>query len=60
MFGRFIEVEYKGKNTKKKPEDITSDMISFLKDNGCGKIFRNYVGYPYQLLFTEDISLEEY
>lgn len=58
--GDFVEIEYKGTNTKKKPSEITEQMITFLKDQGCGKILRNYVGYPYKLLFPDEVKLEEY
>jgi len=58
--GDFIEIEYKGTNTKKKPSEITAQMITFLKDLGCGKILRNYVGYPFRLLFPDEVKLEEY
>jgi len=34
-------------------------MIKFLKNIGCGKIKRNYVGYPFQLLFPSEVKLEE-
>lgn len=58
--GDFIEIEYKGKNSKKNPSEITARMITFLKDQGCGKILRNYVGYPFRLMFPDEVKLEEY
>jgi len=57
--GDFVEIEYKGKIVNQKPADITKEMISFLKKIGCGKITRNYVGYPFQLLFPREVVLEE-
>jgi adenylate cyclase class 2 len=57
--GDFVEIEYKGKLGKKKPKDITNEMIKFLKDLNCGKISRNYVGYPFQLLFPKEVKVEE-
>jgi predicted adenylyl cyclase CyaB len=57
--GNFVEIEYKGKLGKHKPEEITKDMIKFLKDIDCGKIYRNYVGYPFQLLFPKEVKTEK-
>ncbi len=57
--GDFVEIEYKGR-VKKDPTKVTASMIAFLKEHGCGKIARNYLGYPYQLLFPEELKLEEY
>ena len=57
--GDFVEIEYIGKNEKVNPEEITEEMIKFLKNIGCGKIKRNYVGYPFQLLFPSEVKLEE-
>ena len=56
--GDFVEIEYKGKDDAD-PKQIAAEMIKFLKDIGCGKIQRNYVGYPFQLLFPEEIKFEE-
>lgn len=58
--GSFVEIEYKGKNQKQKPAKITQEMILFLKKLNCGKVTRNYVGYPFQLLFPNEIKLEEF
>jgi adenylate cyclase class 2 len=58
--GKFVEVEFKGKSQNKKPEDICSEMVAFLKEHQCGTIKRNYVGYPFQLLFPQEINVEEY
>ncbi len=57
--GDFLEIEYIGENEKVEPKKITEEMINFLKDIGCGKIKRNYVGYPFQLLFPEEVKYEE-
>jgi len=57
--GDFVEIEYVGKNEKVNPREITGEMIKFLKNIGCGKIKRNYVGYPFQLLFPSEVKLEE-
>jgi adenylate cyclase, class 2 len=57
--GDFVEIEYKGKLTKQNPQAITNEMIKFLKDLNCGKISRNYVGYPFQLLFPKEVKVEE-
>ncbi|OGD84183.1 hypothetical protein A2165_01070, partial [Candidatus Curtissbacteria bacterium RBG_13_40_7] len=39
--GDFVEIEYKGKSKNVKPRDITAQMITFLKDLGCGKLERS-------------------
>ncbi|MBZ9569403.1 class IV adenylate cyclase [Patescibacteria group bacterium] len=57
--GDFVEIEYIGKNKKVNPKKVTEEMINFLKNIGCGKIKRNYVGYPFQLLFPEEVKYEE-
>ncbi len=57
--GSFVEIEYINKAEKVNPDKITEAMINFLKDIGCGKIKRNYVGYPFQLLFPEEVKYEE-
>ena len=54
-----MEVEYKSELGKQKVDDITKGMIAFLKQVNCGKIIRNYVGYPFQLLFPKEVKLEE-
>ena len=57
--GDFVEIEYIGKDDKVDPKKITEEMINFLKNIGCGQIKRNYVGYPFQLLFPEEVKFEE-
>ncbi|MFH0937213.1 MAG: class IV adenylate cyclase [Candidatus Daviesbacteria bacterium] len=57
--GNFVEIEYKGRAPKQKPSEITQEMINFLKKLKCGKIIRNYVGYPHQLLFPDEVKLEK-
>lgn len=57
--GDFVEIEYIGKNENTKPEIITQKMVGFLKELNCGKIKRNYVGYPFQLLFPRETKYEE-
>jgi len=56
--GDFIEVEYKGQ-TPDEPKKITTGMVEFLKKQGVGKVWRNYVGYPYQMLFPKEVVLDE-
>ncbi|MFC1790838.1 class IV adenylate cyclase [Patescibacteria group bacterium] len=56
--GNFVEIESKGKSTKK-PAEITKEMISFLKEIGCGEIERSYDSYPFQLLFPKEIKFEK-
>jgi adenylate cyclase class 2 len=57
--GDFVEIEYIGKDEKVDPKEVTTEMINFLKGIGCGKIKRNYVGYPFQLLFPKEVKFEE-
>jgi len=57
--GDFVEIEYKGKDKNADPKKVTGEMINFLKGIGVGKIKRNYVGYPFQLLFPEEVKYEE-
>jgi len=57
--GDFVEIEYKGSDEKVDPKEITKEMVDFLRQLGCGKIKRNYVGYPFQLLFPEEVKYEE-
>lgn len=58
--GDFVEVEYKGLLKVDSPLRVNDAMISFLKDQGCGKITRNNGGYPFQLLFPENVIEEEF
>lgn len=57
--GDFVEIEYIGKDERANPDKITAEMINFLKELGCGRIKRNSVGYPFQLLFPEEVKFEE-
>ena len=34
----------------------TDEMVEFLKSLGCGKIERDYVGYPFKLLFPGEVK----
>ncbi len=56
--GDFVEIEYIGKDESAGPEKITGEMIDFLKNIDCGKITRNYVGYPFLLLFPDEVNYE--
>ena len=59
--GEFVEIEYKGNETpQSEAENITAGMIQFLQEIGCGKIKRNYLGYPFQLLFPAEVTIEDY
>ncbi len=57
--GDFVEIEYKS-NTTKNPTHITKEMINFLKKFNVGEISRNYVGYPFQLLFPKEVQFEKF
>jgi len=58
--GDFVEIEYKGINQKKKPSEITKEMVGFLKGLKVGEISRNYSGYPFQLLFPNEVKYEKF
>jgi adenylate cyclase class 2 len=47
--GDFVEIEYKGEDSAN-PKKITDEMMTFLETVGCGKITRDFKGYPYLLL----------
>ena len=55
--GDFVEIEFKRK-VNKDPAEVTQEMVGWLKNIGVGKITRNYVGYPFQLLFPEETKEE--
>ncbi len=57
--GDFVEIEYKGKIGNKSPKEIAEEMVKFLKDLDCGKIYINYLGYPFLLLFPKEAKEEE-
>ena len=57
--GNFVEIEFKGSSTKS-PKVITTEMVNFLKNLDCGKITRDYVGYPFALMFPKEVNKEEY
>ena len=56
--GDFVEIEYEGKGAQKEPKEITAEMIDFLKQFNVGEISKNYVGYPFQLLFPDEVECE--
>ncbi|OGK18114.1 hypothetical protein A3D80_02115 [Candidatus Roizmanbacteria bacterium RIFCSPHIGHO2_02_FULL_40_13b] len=56
--GDFVEVEYIGNDENVDPEKVTGEMVAFLKKVGCGKITRNYVGYPFLMLFPDEVKYE--
>jgi len=56
--GDFVEIEYIGKAMDIEPKKVTQEMIGFLKNLDCGKIKRNYVGYPFQLMFPDEVKFE--
>lgn len=51
--GDFVEIEYKGED-EVEPIAETTKMIQFLKELGCGEVVRNYVGYPFLLMFPNE------
>lgn len=57
--GDFVEIEFKGNANNRDPAEITGEMVTFLKKIDCGNISRNFVGYPFQLLFPKEVVFEE-
>ena len=57
--GDFVEIEYLGKKENLDPKEVTGEMVAFLKKIGYQKIYRSYLGYPFQLLFPQEIKYEE-
>lgn len=57
--GDFVEIEYRGRAKNVNPRQMTQKMIEFLKKIGVGEIKRNYVGYPFQLLFSDEVKYEK-
>lgn len=57
--GDFVEIEYKSNDVNTDPKTITDEMVRFLKQIDCGKIERNYVGYPFMLLYPDEVVFEE-
>ncbi len=55
--GDFVEVEYKA-HANYDPKTITNEMVQFLKQIDCGKIERNFVGYPFMLLYPDEVRFE--
>jgi len=58
--GQFVELEYCGKSKKTDHKKINAEMIKFLKDVGCGKVFQNHVGYPIMVMFPERVKFYEF
>ena len=56
--GDFVEIEYIGKDEKVDPKKVTDEMISFLLKLDCGKITRNHVGYPFLILFPQEVKYD--
>jgi len=56
--GDFVEIEYKGNSPKADPGTITGEMIAFLKAHNPGRIERDYVGYPFRLLYPDEVTSE--
>ncbi len=56
--GEFVEIEYCGQDANIDPKVVTDDMVQFLKEVGCGRLMRDYVGYPFLLLFPNESQQE--
>lgn len=56
--GDFVEIEYCGED-EDEPQIITDKMVEFLKSLNVGKIHRNFVGYPFMMLFPDEVDFFE-
>lgn len=57
--GNFVEIEYKGRDAATvNPTSVTRAMIAFLKQHNPGRIERDYVGYPFRLLYPDEVKTE--
>lgn len=56
--GDFVEIEYIGQK-EVDARKTTQEMVDFLKKLGCGRIRRDYMGYPARLLFPDEVKWEE-
>ena len=56
--GDFVEVEYIGRDENVDPKKVTDEMVAFLKNLGVGKITRNHVGYPFIMLFPDEVEYQ--
>ena len=56
--GNFVEIEYKGKAMGEDAARIAGEMVDFLKSLKLGKITRNYNGYPFMMLFPDEVKYE--
>ena len=56
--GNFIEIEYIGKDKSVDPIKICDKMVGFLKKFSCGQIKRNYCGYPFIMMFPDEVKWE--
>ncbi len=57
--GNFIEIEYDGDDPEVDPAQEANNMIALLERIGCTQIERNYVGYPFMVLFPERAQQEK-
>ncbi len=55
--GDFVEIELLT-NEDVDVAKVVAGMVDFLKSLGCGKIVRNHVGYPFMLLFKDEVKTE--
>ncbi|MDD5146283.1 MAG: class IV adenylate cyclase [Candidatus Pacebacteria bacterium] len=56
--GDFVEIEYIGQDEFVDPAKVSEEMINFLKDFNCGPIKRHYGGYPFLLMFPNEVKWE--
>lgn len=56
--GDFIEIEYNSKEDEDH-EQIVKEMLDFVRDFEVGEIRRVHMGYPFLLLFPQDVMYEK-
>lgn len=57
--GDFVEMEYQGERDSSESPALREEMIAFLKTHNIGKLQQNNLGYPFMLLFPDEITFKE-
>jgi adenylate cyclase class 2 len=56
--GDFVEIEYIGQDESVDPVKVSEEMVNFLKGLNLGQIKRHYGGYPFLLMFPNEVKWE--
>lgn len=57
--GDFVEMEYQGKRDSSESPALREEMIDFLRSHNVVKIEQNNLGYPFMLMFPDEVVFEE-